>query len=83
MLVPQKLTNIYQQWKLILDLVIEDEGGDGLIESKWGKLYSNPSAEEAETLEDVEAIVAGGDDYEMNEDEAEQEEINEADSFFV
>ena len=80
MLVPKKLNNIYERWKLILELIIEDEGGNHLIESKRGKLYSN-IPEEAETLEDVEAMVAGDDDYEQSEDEAEQKEINEADSF--
>ena len=44
-LLPQKLANIYARWKLILDLIIEDKGGDRLIESRRGKksLYTNPS----------------------------------------
>lgn len=47
---PVKLTNVYNRWKLVLDLIIEDEGGDRLIESRRGKLYGAPS-DEAEVLD--------------------------------
>ena len=46
-----KLTNVYERWKLVLDLIIEDNGGDRLIESKRGKLFREPSRE-AEDLDE-------------------------------
>ena len=36
---PIKLTNVYNCWKMVLDLIIEDEGGDALVKLKRGKLY--------------------------------------------
>ena len=33
-----KLENVYNWWKMVLDLIIKDEGGYGKIESKRGKL---------------------------------------------
>jgi len=44
-----KLENVYNRWKLVLDLIIEDGGGNGKVESKRGKLYREPS-NEAENL---------------------------------
>ena len=35
---PIKLENVYNWWKMVLDLIIKDEDGDGKIESKRGKL---------------------------------------------
>ena len=46
---PVKLTNVYNRWKLVLDLIIKDEGGDRKVESKRGKLFRAPS-DEAEVL---------------------------------
>ena len=43
-----KLTNVYERWKLVLDLILEDNGGDRLIESRRGKLFREPSGEEEE-----------------------------------
>ena len=38
-----KLKNVYNRWLKVLDLIIEDDGGDRFVESKRGKLYSEPS----------------------------------------
>ena len=54
----EKLLNVYKRWRFVLDLIIEDEGGDHLVESRRGKLFSVPS-DEVETMDD-----------EDNEDEA-------------
>ena len=51
---PIKLTNVYNRWKMVLDLIIEDNGGDALVESKRGKLFHVPS-EEAEDLDEGDA----------------------------
>ena len=45
-----KLENVWNRWKMVLDLIIEDEGGDAKVESKRGKLYREPS-HEAEVLD--------------------------------
>ena len=37
---------------MVLDLIIDDEGGNRLVESKRGKLYRAPP-EEAEVIEEV------------------------------
>ena len=42
---PIKLENVYNQWKMVLELIIEDKGGDGKIESKRSKLCRAPSEE--------------------------------------
>ena len=39
---PIKLENVYARWLKVLDLIIEDDGGDRLVESKRGKLYREP-----------------------------------------
>ena len=36
---PIKLENVCNQWKMVLDLIIKDMGGDGKIESKRGKCF--------------------------------------------
>ena len=33
---------------MVLDLIIEDDGGNRLVEARRGKLYREPSAEELE-----------------------------------
>ena len=43
-----KLTNVFTRWKMVLDLIIEDNGGDRLVEARRGKLYREPSADELE-----------------------------------
>ena len=43
-----KLHNVYTRWKMVLDLIIEDDGGDRLVEARRGKLYREPSAVELE-----------------------------------
>ena len=43
-----KLTNVYERWNLVLDLILEDNGGDRLIESRRVKLFREPSDEEEE-----------------------------------
>ena len=40
---------------MVLDLIIEDGGGNSKVESKCGKLYREPS-NEAENLEDEEPM---------------------------
>ena len=51
---PTKLTNIWYRWRLVLDLIIEDEGGDRLVESRRGKLFCAPTGE----VEDMETELA-------------------------
>ena len=48
MLESVKLQNVYTRWKMVLDLIIEDDGGDRFVEAKRGKLFREPSAEELE-----------------------------------
>ena len=38
-----KISNVYGRWNKVLDLIIEDEGGDRLVEARRGKLFSVPS----------------------------------------
>ena len=66
---PIKLTIVYNRWKMVLDLIIEDEGGDALVESKRGKLYRAPS-EEAEDL-DTNENDGGGNESAVTADEIE------------
>ena len=40
-----KLENVYERWKLVLDLIIKDNGGDRLIKANRGKLYREPYLE--------------------------------------
>ena len=49
---PVKLENVWNRWRLVLDLIIEDDGGNQLVESKRGKLFRAPP-DEAEVIEDV------------------------------
>ena len=50
---PVKLENIFRRWKMVLDLIIEDEGGNRKVETKRGKLFRAPEAE-VEDLEEEE-----------------------------
>ena len=47
-----KLENVYNRWKMVLDLIIEDEGGDANIESKRSKLFRAPTEEEENLFEE-------------------------------
>ena len=47
-----KLENVYNRWKMVLDLIIEDEGGDANIESKRGKLFRAPTEEEEDLFDE-------------------------------
>ena len=48
-----KLTNVYERWKLVLDLILKDDGGDRFIESNRSKLFRTPY-QEIEDLEEEE-----------------------------
>ena len=56
-----KLTNVYEQWNMVLDLILKDNGGDKFIEANRGKLFRSPSWE-AEDLD--EESRRGADDIE-------------------
>ena len=43
-----KLRNVYERWKLVLDLIIKDDGRDRYIEANRGKLFKVPSPETEE-----------------------------------
>ena len=47
-----KLENIWNPWRLVLGLIIDDGDGNRLVESKRGKLFRAPS-DEAEIIEDM------------------------------
>ena len=40
-----KFTNLYNCWRMVLDLILEDHGGKWLIDAKRGKLFRAPSSE--------------------------------------
>ena len=56
-----KLRNVYERWKLVLDSIIKDDGGDRYIEANRGKLFKVPSpeAEELNEEEDEEEEMTG------------------------
>ena len=43
-----KLRNVFKRWKLVLNLIIKDDGGDRYIEANQGKLFKAPSPEAEE-----------------------------------
>ena len=47
-----KLTNVYERWKMVLDLILKDDGGDRFIKSNHGKLFRAPSQETEDLDED-------------------------------
>ena len=53
-----KLTNVYNRWLMVLDLVLEDDGGNQLIEAKQGKFFRAPRSEVEE--EETERVSADG-----------------------
>ena len=71
-----KLEDVYSRWLKVLDLIIEDNGGDRLVEAKRGKLYTAPS-EEIESLDDDDdeedptndQLAAEMDAYDVDEDD--------------
>ena len=48
-----KLNNVYERWKMVLDLIMKDDGGDKFVESNRGKLFRAPSREAEDLDEDV------------------------------
>ena len=68
---PIKLENVYARWPKVLDLIIEDDGGDRFVESKRGKLYNEPPNE----IESLDDDAAG----EEEEDPTDEELIAEMD----
>ena len=40
-----KLDNVYKRWKLVLDLILKDGGGNKFIKSNRGKIFRAPSRE--------------------------------------
>ena len=49
------LQNVYNRWKMVLKFIIEDSGGDRLIEANRGKLYHAPLLEMEDLDEDRES----------------------------
>jgi len=67
---PIKLTNVWNRWKMVLDLIIDDNGGNALVETKRGKLYRTPSAVAVEPgLEDDTSNTNADDESEMSDEE--------------
>ena len=64
-----KLRNVYERWKLVLDLIIKDEGGDCYIEANRGKLFKAPSpeAEELDEEDEVEEEELSAEDIDAND----------------
>ena len=50
-----KLRNVYKRWKLVLNLLIKDDGGDRYLEANRGKLFRAPSTD-AKELDEDEAV---------------------------
>ena len=67
---------MYSHWLKVLDLIIEDNGGNRLVEAKSGKLYTAPS-KEIESLDDDDdeeeptddQLAAEMDAYDVDEDD--------------
>ena len=62
-----KLTNVYERWKMVLDLILKDDGGDKFVEANRGKLFRAPS-QEAEDLEEEQRELAAEIDQLTGED---------------
>ena len=65
---PVKLENVYRQWKLVLDLIIEDKGGNAKVETKRGKPFCAPLSE-AKNLDQAEEEEAPTEAEEIAESE--------------
>ena len=72
---PAKLSAIYKRWVKVLDLIILDKGGNDLVESQRGKLFSVPTCEEGN--EQAQGMVT-----EDEEDGATEGMTTEQDEFF-
>jgi hypothetical protein len=68
----QALTNIYERWLKVLDLIEEGEGSSHLVEKKRGRFFSAPS-DEAEMVEGANDEEDEDADY-WEEDNAEEDE---------
>ncbi len=55
-----KLHNIWHRRKMVLDLIIEDGGGDRLVKSKRGKLFRAPADEADDLVTKVSVTEEGG-----------------------
>jgi hypothetical protein len=68
----QALTNVYERWLKVLDLIEEGEGSSHLVEKKRGRFFSAPS-DEAEMVEGANDEEDEDADY-WEEDNAEEDE---------
>ena len=78
---PIKLTNVWNRWRLVLDLIIEDDGGNRKVESKRGKLFRAPP-EEPECIHDVvsreETVMDAADEEDLDAEPGFEEEYDAA-----
>ena len=78
---PVKLTNVWNRWRLVLDLIIEDDGGNRKVESKRGKLFRAPP-EEPECIHDVvsreETVMDAADEEDLDAEPGFVEEFDAA-----
>ena len=68
---PVKLTNVWHCWRLVLDLIIEDNGGNRKVESKRGKLFRAPPDHDKCINEEVRADATPTDAVEEQDLDAE------------
>ena len=47
-----KLTNVYERWKMVLDLILKDNGSGKFIQANRVRLFQSPS-QEAEELDNT------------------------------
>ena len=64
-----KLQNVSNRWKMVLDLIIKDNDGDRLINTKIGKLYRAP-------LPEIEDLDADWQSRDVDDDECTKEDID-------
>ena len=53
-----KLTNVYERWKMVLDLFLKDDEGDIFMEANLGKLFRAPSRKAEDLDEDQRKLAA-------------------------
>ena len=70
-----KLRNVYERWKLVLDLIIKDEGGDCYIEANRGKLFKAPSPE-AEELDEEEEVEENEEEEELTAEDIDNNDLD-------
>ncbi len=51
---PVNLMKVFRRWKMVLDLIIEDEDGNRKVEAKQGKNFCAPEAEAEDFKEEDE-----------------------------